>query len=204
MRVTRIKGIVKEQDNRLESIYVNQQTVAEDQVDLRVGQAGIRDDVTGIREEVVRSRNKIIASNKEKAVGKPDYSSLHKIQGGARQQESVYVSPQGASMVQGYQTVPVVQHHQTGSLRRMNSLRGVVRNRGGVQNMYTSSPVIQAQGAVGGYSMPVLAMQGMGGGYHQGAMTQGVSGLTGHPQESEPVYIEAGESENYIQNENFY
>ena len=171
-------------------------------MDLRVGQAGIRDEVTGIREEVVKSRNKIIASNKEKAVGKPDYSSLHKIQGGVRQQESVYVSPQGAAMVQGYQTVPVVQHHQTGSLRRMNSLRGVVRNRGGVQNMYTSSPVIQAQGAVGGYSMPVLAMQGMGGGYHQGAMTQGIAGLTGHPQESEPVYTEAGE--NYIQNENFY
>ena len=50
--------------------------------------------------------------------------------------------------------------------------------------------------------MPVPAMQGMGGGYHQGTMTQGAAGLAGHPQESEPVYTEAGE--NYIQNENFY
>ena len=104
-------------------------------------------------------------------------------------------------MVQGYQSVPVVQHHQAGSLRRINSFRGVARNLGGAQGVYTSSPVVQTQGTVGGYTVLGPAMQGTVGGYHQDTMTQGAAGLPGHPQESEPVYNEAGEI--YIHNENF-
>ena len=104
-------------------------------------------------------------------------------------------------MVQGYQAVPVVQHHQGGSLRRINSFRGGARNLGSAQGLYTSSPVVQTQGAVGGYTVLGPAVQGTVGGYHQDTMTQGTVGLSRHPQESEPVYDEAGEI--YIRNENF-
>ena len=117
----------------------------------------------GICEEVVKSRNKIIASNKEKVVGRSGFSGLHRISGGARQQESIYTSPQGAAMVRGYQAVPVVQHHQGGSLRRINSFRGGARNLGSAQGLYTSSPYpLLLKGGHRHYPIPWVTDQGIG------------------------------------------